>query len=181
MANDTTSTPKLWVLDTAGLLLTSRPVCIQKIIYFPNAAADTFTMKQWDESTKLAAGTANSKSGSITSTDTLTSTSNLPSTIEDGFIFEILGSTGTSDNWGKQLVKTAGDANAVVVWNDPWTDEGPFYYAWQTFTTVEALTLRAGASDASPIHLDFGPSGKWFPNLTLETISTSSKIRVYIK
>ncbi len=181
MSNDLTSTPLLWVLDTAGKILVTRPVCIQKVIYFPNAAADTFTMKQWDESTVVAAGTANSKTGTITLTNVLTSTGNLPSTIEDGFVFEILGSSGAAGNIGKKLVKTAGDANAVVIWEDDWTNEASKYYAWQTFATVEAIMLRAGASDASPIHLDFGINGKWFPNLTLESISTSSSIRVYIR
>lgn len=33
-----------------------------------------------------------------------------------------------------------------------------------------AIVLKAGASDASPIHIDFGPQGRRFAGLTVDTI-----------
>ncbi len=111
---------------------------------------------------------------------TFTSAGNLPSSIADGYIFEITSSTGTSDNYGKKLVETVGSGDAVVIHEDSWTNEtSSFIYAWQTFATVPSIVLKAGASDASPTHLSFGDKGRWFPNLALETISAGT-VYVYL-
>lgn len=170
MSNDLTGTPHLWILDEPGIL-SETPVVISKIIYIPTTADDDLLFKEWDKNTTVAAGSLSGKAGSMGATDTFTSTTNLPNTIADGHIFEITSSNGTSDNYGKKLVKTAGDNNDVVIWEDDWTTESNgLVYSWRTFATVNSIVLKAGASDASPIHLPFGDKGRWFPNLTLETI-----------
>ncbi len=170
MSNDLTGTPHLWRLDEPGIL-SEKPIIISRIIYIPSAADDDVLFKEWDENTTVAAGSLSGKVGNISSTSTFTSNGNIPSTIADGHIFEITSSTGTSDNYGKKLVETAGDTNAVVIHEDDWTNEtSSFVYSWQTFATVNSIILKAGASDASPIHFPFGDKGRWFPNLTLETI-----------
>ena len=171
MSNDTTSTPKLWVLDTVGML-TTRPVCISKIIYVPSAAADDILFKQWNDESTIATGCKVGETATITGNDTITGSGTaLPSTIVDGSVFEIIQSSGLAVNKGvKALVKTAGNDTVVVIWDDKWTNEGPVVYTWRTFGTTTALVLKAGASDASPIHLDFGEKGRWFQNLCLETL-----------
>ena len=178
MSNDLTGTPHLWILDEPGIL-SEKPIIISKIIYIPSAADNDVLFKEWDENTTVAAGSLSGKTGTIGGVGTFTSTGNLPGTIADGHIFEIISSTGTSDNYGKKLVETAGDNNDVVIWEDDWTTEGPFVYSWRTFATVSSIVLKAGASDASPIHFPFGDKGRWFPNLVLETISAGT-VYVYL-
>lgn len=180
MGNNLTSTPHLWVLDEAGIL-SETPVVISKIIYVPTTVGDDLLFKEWDDNTTVAAGSLSGKVGNISSTSTFTSNGNLPSSIADGHIFEITSSSGTSDNYGKKLVETAGDDNAVVIHEDDWTNEtSSFTYSWRTFATVSSIVLKAGASDASPIHVDFGDKGRRFPNLTLETIDHGT-VYVYLR
>jgi len=169
MANDLTSTPHLFVLDSTGIVSESMLV-VSKIIYVPDAVDDDLLFKQWNETSTVAAGSLSNKTGTITATKTLTSTGNLPSTIADGHIFELTVSSGEADNLGKKLVETAGNNNAITITEDDWTDEASKVYCWKTYATTTAVVLKAGPSDVSPIHLDFGPSGRVFPNLALETI-----------
>lgn len=169
MANDLTSTPHLWVLDSPGIL-SEGMVHIAQIVYIPNALDDDLVFKQWDENTTVAAGGKENATGTITGTNTLTSTGNLPADVADGHIFEITATDGAAGNKGKKLVETAGDGNAVVIHEDDWTNEATKVYTWRTFATVPAIVLKAGATDKSPINFVFYPSGRRFPNLTLETI-----------
>jgi hypothetical protein len=168
MSNDLTSTPNLWVLTEPGILSLT-PVWIRKIIYIPNAEDNDLQFKQWDSNTTVAAGSLFLKTGTISSTNTLTSTGNLPSSIADGHVFRIVASSGDTDNIGYHVVETAGDANAVVIHGDDWADESDKVYSWETYATVTAMVYKAGATDASPIRDNFTPP-KRFPNLTLEII-----------
>lgn len=181
MSNDLTSTPHLWVLTEPGIL-TEEMVVISKILFIPVAAGNDLIFKQWNESSTVALGTRSNTSATISGVGTITATTttHLPSAIADGHIFEIYVSGGTSDNYGKKLVETAGDNDDVVIHEDDWTTEGPFNYCWRTFATTSAITMKAGAGDASPIQVDFGPNGRIFPNLTLETISAGTAY-VYLR
>jgi hypothetical protein len=180
MANST-STPYLWVLDTVGFLQTGS-IHVRKVVMIPNAANDAVTFKTWNENSadEIAAGVKYLKTGTITNTNTLTSTGNLPSGILDGSIFRITASTGAAANIGRHLVETAGTTNAVVIHGDDWTNEATKIYSWKTYTTVEAIYLKAGATDASPVQLDFGAMGRRFINLGLDAISASAKVYVYL-
>lgn len=168
MGNDLTSTPNLWVLDTAGMLSTT-PVWVRKILYVPNAASDDILLKEWDPETALAAGTKYIQTGSIASNNQLTSTGNLPSTIVDGSVFRITASSGAAANIDYHVVETAGDNDKIVVHDDDWTDESSKIYSWTTYLTHPAMVYKAGASDESPIRDSWSPP-KRFNNLTLETI-----------
>ena len=173
MANDSTSTPLLWVLDTVGFLYTG-VVYLSKIVFIPNAANDAVLFNTWDENTAslVADGYRDMVSGSITSTDTLTvAGTNLPAAIEDGFIFNVTATTGSALNLGRRVVKTAGSNTAVVIHNDEWTDEGPFVYTWKTYEATTAITMQAGASDASPVQHVFEPGTGRYENLSLETLT----------
>ena len=48
MANDSTSTKHLWVLDSVGFLWAGT-VYVQKIVYIPSAADDDVLFNTWDE------------------------------------------------------------------------------------------------------------------------------------
>ena len=180
MANDSTSTPLLWVLDTVGFLYTG-VVYLSKIVFIPNAASDDVLLNTWDENTAnlVADGDRSLITGTITSTDTLTvAGTNLPAAIADGYIFNVTASTGTALNLGRRVVKTAGTNTAVVIHNDEWTDEAAKIYTWETYKTTTAIALKAGASDASPIQIDFGPKARRIENLCLETL-TGGTLYVY--
>lgn len=181
MANNLTSTPHLWVLDEPGIL-TEEMVVVSKIIYVPSAVDDDVLFKQWNESSTVALGTRSNTNATISGAGTITATTttHLPSAIAIGYIFEIYVSGGTADNYGKKLVETAGDDDDVVIYEDDWDTEGPYNYCWRTFATTTALVLKAGPSDVSPIHVDFGPSGRIFPNLTLDTIDGGT-VYVYLR
>ncbi len=177
MANDLTSTPNLWILDTPGML-SPTPVWVRKIIFFPNAADDDVQFRQWFPDSTLAAGTKSQKTGTITSTNTLTSAGNLPSTVVDGSVFRIITSDGVVANHDYHVVETAGDTNAVVVHDDDWTNEATVVYNWTTYLTVPAMTYKAGNSDTSAIRDTWYPA-KRFPNLTLEILDGGS-LHVYL-
>jgi hypothetical protein len=161
-------TGRLWVCDSVGILTHSN-LTIQRVVFFPGAAAQVLQLNSYDSlSHATAANCKTGQTGTITGTTTLTSTGNLPSTIRDGDVFEIYDSSGAAANKSKWLVATAGDGNAVVTAG--LTNEASKVYNWRTYPYNIELYLRAGASDASPVTIDFGYRGRRFPNLILETI-----------
>ena len=170
MANDFTSAPLLWVLDTAGAC---RPGVhyIKKILFIPDALGDDVLFNTWDENTNITAGSLTGKTGAISSNSILTSTGNLPSDIKDGDIFKITVSSGAAENLDSHVVETAGDDDAVTVHHedDSWTNEDPVVYSWETYYAYPAIVMKAGASDASPVQLQFSPVLR-IENLSLETL-----------
>jgi hypothetical protein len=38
----------IYVLDTAGTIVTDRPVWVKKVVLYPNAAADVAVLKFWN-------------------------------------------------------------------------------------------------------------------------------------
>jgi len=195
MANSTYG--KVWTLDTIGLI-TRNPVWVRKAILYANATGDTATMYYWDTSDTIAAGcdstTDQTVTGTITGTDTLTISGGtlLPSTITDGSIFEITYSTGAVANVGKPMVvKTAGNNTVVVIHKIPaadvWTDEAAKDYTWKTYQNRLAMKFVSATDSGTyqtdpiePYEIDFGENGFRFPNLTLETLSTSATISLYL-
>lgn len=174
MANDFATTPNLWILDTAGGFY-SGIVYISKILFIPNAANDDVLFNTWDESKLVTAGytaSAVGNTGTITSNSIMTSTGNLTSAVADGYIFRILSSDGAAANIDRHVVQTAGNDNAITVHHeqDSWTNEANKIYQWETYAAIPAIVLKAGAGDASPIQIDYGPRGRRFHNLSLETI-----------
>jgi len=175
-SNDT----RLYKLDTNDIIFRT-PVLITKVVLFSNAAADVCEFKWWDPTNPAVTdqGTA-----TITSTTTITfTTSVVPSTVLDGSVFDIVGSTGAVANLGTELVTTAGNNTVVVCSQAVWTNEATILYSFKNYPVYTAIYLKAGASDASPTTLDFSSErggGRWFPNLTLETLSTSATVHLYI-
>jgi len=176
MANST-SGYKLWSLDSLGVI-SETGVWIRKLYFVPNAADDVAVVKVFT-TTKVAAGGKVIKTGTITSTTTLTSNGNLPSTILDGYVFEITKTSGTADNLGKKLVKTAGSGNAVVIHDADWTNEASKVYNWVTYTTQDAIVMKAGAADAEMEELDFHDRPLFLPNFCLDQL-TGGTLYVYL-
>jgi hypothetical protein len=168
MANDTTSTPLLYVCDTIGII-SETPIYISSIYFIPNANADDVTFKQWNEDAPVAAGTKALKTGTITNGTTLTSTGNLPSTVADGYIFHIKSSSGAAANIGREVVTTAGDDDAVICSSAGWTNEASKVYSWTTYPTTTAFVLKGNSADTNSHQVHF-PYPRRFPNLSLDVI-----------
>jgi len=154
------------------------------VVLFPNANSDAAVLSTWDEINPVAAGSLESKTGTITSTTTLTSTGNLPAAVADNYIFHIIGSSGLEANWGRVHVTTAGNDNAIVATNAGWTNEATVAYKWQTYTPWVWLTPTAGLVASGPVQYDFSHlprGGKYVKNLTLTSIDTSAVLHIFIR
>jgi hypothetical protein len=183
MAN--TSYERIYTLDTAGTIITTRPVCIRKIVLEPNAASDSAVFNFWDTSAPYAelAGTYTSTAilGTVTLNTTLTMASGtlLPSAVRDGDVFKITGGNGANTNT-TNVVTTAGNNTVVVCANAAWTNEAGATYNFITYPYRPAFKLMVPTTDKVEVQLDFGCKGVWMPNLTLETLSASAVVKVYI-
>ena len=177
---------KVWVADTIGII-TREPVWIRKVVMIPNAHSDAAAFYYWDTSDTIATGVGGSASinTDISGNDTITvdSGTQLPSTITDGSIFELVHSNGLAANLNRpMLVQTAGDNTAVVIHKipDEWTNEANIHYHWKTYQNRMAFSILSQATTAMQAVLDFGPNGFRFPNLALESITTAGSTKVYI-
>lgn len=182
MANDVSSNPWLWTLDSIGILSLGN-VYVKKLVLIPNAANDEVIFKTWNENAadRVALGTSSGVTGTITGNTTLTvGGTALPSAIADGYIFHILASNGDAANIGREVVTTAGNNTVVVCASAGWTNEAAKVYDWTTYTTNICMKLKAGASDASPTQLDFTDNPLKMKNLSLDSISTSAVAQLYL-
>ncbi len=174
-------TGRKWTLDTVGII-SETPLFVKRIIYEPNAAGDVAVFNHWDE------GVANCVSSTfygldftatITSGTTITATTSvLTSTITAGSIFHIVASGGAAANLGRELVTTAGNNTVVVCSQAGWTNEATIKYTANVYNYRLAERILAGASDASPTTIFYGDKGRFFPNLILNSISTSSEVYI---
>ena len=167
-------TGRLWTVDTIGLLSNS-PVCIQRVVFRPAAASQILQLGSYSGSGNCLAANSKDKSlGTITSTTTLTANtaSDTPATMAVGDVFQIYASTGAAANLTKSMITTAGNPSTgvLVCAGAGWTNESSKYYSWVVYPGVKEIYLVGGASDASGVTLDFGPNGRWLPNLTLVTL-----------
>ena len=185
MANSTYG--KVWIVDTIGII-TRKPIVIQTAVFFPNTAADVATLYYWDESDTIATGIGDSGgvNTDITGNDTMTvdSGTELPNTITDGSIFEIVYTTGNTANLNKPMVvQTAGSDTAVVIHKipdaDKWENEINKLYGWKTYQNRLAFHFISSAQKDQVV-INFGPNGMRFPNLTLETITSETNTKVYL-
>ena len=170
---------RVWAIDTKGII-THSPVWIRHIIYVPSAVNDDILFNEYQTGLQDAVteGTKDNRVATITLGTTITAAvaADLPADILDGYIFHIR--CGVDPTWGaasanndtKALVTTAGDGTIVVCSGAGWTNEAAYIYSWATYPTWQAFLLKAGASDASPIHLDYGPDGRRFQNLICQVI-----------
>lgn len=185
MANATYE--RIYVLDTAGTIVTEKPIWIRKIVLIPNAAGDSCTLNYWDTNAPYAAGSgtysADLIAGTITSTTTLTMASGtlLPSTCRDGDVFKIIKSDGAAANISTNVITTAGNNTVVVCANAGWTNEATKYYGFITYPYKPAFHLLSQATNAREEERDFGGCGFFVPNLTLETISSGAKVWIYLR
>lgn len=172
MANSLTG-DGLWSLDTVGLI-SETPILVRTFIYIPAAAANDILIKTYTTS-EVATGGYSNISGIFSNPDgtscrLVVASAYLPAAVADSYVWHLTATSGDQNNKGKYLVKTAGNNTQADFWGQFDTAETKVC-SWKTYTSRTALVLKAGASDASPVHKDFGPQGKAFENFILETCS----------
>ena len=172
---------KIYICDTAGTVVTDKPIWVAKIVLEPALATDAAELKFWIPGTQYAVGSGTYASGdilgTITSNTTLTMASGtlLPNTVLDGDVFEITHSNG-SNAGTTNVVTTAGNNTVVVCANSAWTNEDSKWYHFKSYPTRSFCKLYCSTLDVD--ERDFTPF--LLPNLTLETLSANAKVKVYI-
>lgn len=173
-------------LDTAGSVVSTSGLWVRKIVLEPSAAGDSAVLHYWDTNAPYAelSGTYSDDAilGTITSTTTLTMASGtlLPSAVRDGDVFKITGGNGA--NVGTTSVVTSGGNNTVIVCtNAAWTNEAGAKYQFITYPYRPMFKLISQATTLREVERDFGSRGFWVPNLTLETLSTSAIVKIYLR
>ena len=74
---------------------------------------------------------------------------------------------GQTTAWVRKIVMIPNAADDTIVFHDS--------------AAANAIPMQAGASDASPVQIDFGDKGKRVQGLTCYSLSTSVVAYVYLK
>jgi len=177
-------TRNIWECSEMGILSTG-PVFIKAINFYPKAVSDTFILKWWDETQPPTL-----HAEKITYTNTLVSadhvvtatTSAFPSTWADGNVVKCLKTTG-ADSAKYGLIKTAGNNTAFTVHLIPFTVEGGKVGDWDcypTYTAFKALQPTVTSTFQSFFYSFGGERGMGFPNLCLDTLATDAVVYIYV-
>ena len=170
-----------WTVDTVGILSTT-PVRVKFIQFYPNAASDAFELDFWDESAAIA----NSNIGvtaTITSTTTFTATTAVltSSAFPQYATLGILRTNGSQANVGRFWIATTGGTGNTVITTTGLTAEVAKGYGLSCYQNYVAFTgLSVGATYKKDDYYFFGDKGLYLPNLALKSISTSAVLYIGI-
>lgn len=182
MANDLTRGNVL-IADTVGLLHKGR-IFVKGFEFVPANAGDTFTLLQYKTATPIT-NTKKQITGTISGTNTLTSTGNLSNIFAQFALLHIIKSTGSvlnTKNGGLFLITTAGDNNAIVSADaqNVLTNESSKVYDIEAFVGSVAYQALSPATDKQSIGRLFGDPGIEFENLALSVITSGAKLYLYL-
>ena len=180
MANFFDPNMGLMILDTAYALI-DRPIRVQKVVLYPNAAGDAAVFSSYDpEATPKA--TMDYKAVTVTGGNTITSTGNFETAeVAANDIIHIYASD-TGNNKGNYIVSARSSDDAIVVGGSEWdttplSDEASKYYSWTTITPYTSIPMLCAATEKAVFEYDFG--GFVFPNLILTSLSANAKVYLY--
>ena len=175
-------TQNIWTCDSLGILSTG-PVLVKAIMYYPNAVDGEFTLKWWNpDSTTLNSGVCTYTTDLVSADHHVKATSNVfPSTWLDGNVVKCLETTGSDKN-KHGLIKTAGDNDEFTVHLIPFTAEASKVGIWACYPTYTAFRGKASkATDTeTSMWFPFGGDGFRFPNLALDDLDTSDVVIIYL-
>jgi hypothetical protein len=175
-------TKNIWTCDSLGIL-SSDPVLVKAIMYYPNAVDGEFTLKWWDkDSTTLQVRGCTYTITLVSSDHNVKATTNVfPSTWLDGNVVKCVDTTG-SDTGKYGLIKTAGDNDEFVVHLAPFTAEASKLGDWDCYPTYTAFRGKASkaADTETSMWFPFGGDGFWFPNLALDDMDSSDVVIIYV-
>ena len=187
MANDMTGT--VWQIASDGII-SSKPVRIGKILFYPNANTDVGTLQIWGPETANATARATMRGQSIqcTGSDTVISAGNFEAAeAVAGDVIHFLdfdGRTSVNFNIYAQIETVNADDNIVVDAEDGVTTEGAGAIAsWDVWQPSTFLDMYAPATEKMQVQYDFaGISGRGFrvPNLKIDGLTSSAVVYIYI-
>jgi len=180
MANVINTNP---ITITAEGIIATGTIWVRKVIIFPNAAADAATFTYWDETSTPdheATGTA------TWATLTCTSTGNFPSGAPAANDIVKIFDTSSGNNEFTFQTATAGNNNAFVADAVPAhhgtvTDESDKTYFWKIWTPKTAFKILSPGTEKIAWEIDFGNRGMRFPNLAMNTLSTSATLHLFLR
>lgn len=182
MANVTSGNPI--IVDSVGLIF-DFPVCVRKIILFPNAAGDGTTIYHYDPSDPLAtqdAKTTTVASGVFTSTGAFESTE-----VEAYGVIAIdsrskTGAGAESANVGlKRMVASRDSDNQITTAPTDLTDEASATYYWRTYSPVKDIVMESSGTEKCTETYDPPETGGHrMPNLIVGALDTSAVLHIYI-
>ena len=174
----------VWVCATAGII-SKEPIWVRGVMFYPNTQNDSVLFNWWDEGNVLYEGSfnASSSTGVITETNVDTHTltaARFPATDVIRFMPD---STCLAANETYHLIGAAGDDHAITV--DPvttMTDESTKEYHVFVYPSRVAIKMvQPKDTNEYSMWMPFpGPMGFRFPNLTLETISSTCSAILYL-
>lgn len=174
-------TKRIFTVDSLGII-SPAPIIVKAINFYPNAVDDAFQLKWWDEDDNDLDSGLCTYTVTVSTDNTVTATTNVfPNTWVDGAVVKCIHTTG-SDASKYGLIQTAGNNTAFVTWGAPFTTEASKKGKWQCYPTYNAFRGHApkAADTEYSMLFTFGGNGFEFPNLALDSISTSAAIDIYV-
>jgi hypothetical protein len=176
-------TQNIWTCASLGILST-KPVLVKAIMYYPAAVDGEFTLKWWDEVEPPTLRSNVVTTTITTSTDnTITASGGtpFPNTWLDGNVIKCTKSSNYNHGvYG--LVQTAGNDTVLVTWGAPFTNDAAAVGNWDCYPTYTAFRGKASkaADTETSMWFPFGGEGMWFPNLALDDFDTSDVVIIYV-
>jgi hypothetical protein len=176
-------TANIWTCTELGIL-TTKPVWVKGIMFYPAAVSNAFVLKWWDEAdTTLRSGICTYTIDLVSADHHVKATSNVfPSTWLDGNVVKCLETTG-SDEGKYGLIKTAGDNDEFTVHLIPLTAEATKVGDWACYPSYYAfMGLQPTVTNSHQcMWFPFGGErGFRFPNLALDILSSSAYLQIYL-
>ena len=171
-------TKNIWHCDSLGIL-SSKPVLLKAMLFYPSTQADAFELKWWNEDSPTTVVGGITYTITTSTDDTVTSTGSFASAWADGNVAKCLKTTG-SDKGVYGLIKTAGNNNAIVIHLSPFTTEADKVGDWANYPSYTAFKgIQTKDADERSMFFSFG-DGFWFDNLALDSMSASCTLTLYV-
>lgn len=175
-------TRNIWTCASLGIIST-KPVWVKGIMYYPAAIDGEFTLKWWDEDSPTLVASSITYTVTVSTDNTVTATTNaFPSTWIDGNVVKCIATTG-SDKGKYGLIQTEGNNTRFVTWGAPFTTEASVVGDWHCYPTYTAFRGKASKATDTETSMWFpfgGEQGFQFPNLALDDFDTSDVIIIYV-
>lgn len=182
MANDLTANP--WIITTAGLIA-DHPVCIRKIILFPNSAGDGTTIYHYDPTSPLASmvnQTITAASGVLTSTGNFEATeATAYGVIAIGAMSKTAAGAASANVGLKRMIASRDSDNQITTTPTDLTDEASAVYHWQTFTPIKDIVMESSGTEKCTETYDPPETGGHrMPNLIVGALDANAVLHIYI-
>lgn len=174
-------TKRIFSCDSLGII-SPKPIVVRAIMFYPNAVDDAFQLKWWDEDNPTTVVKGVTYTVTNSTDDTVTSTGNFTSAWADGNVAKCLKTTG-SDATKVGLIKTAGNNNAFVCHLSAFTVEANKVGNWANCPTYNAFRghVYKVADMEQAQWYPMPGNGIEFPNLALDSLSSSAAIDIYVE